>query len=62
MVRYPRWIMVLSPVGLKPPHNGVGSIDLVMSTTQSLDLVKPNRNSARAMANASSRQGQLSAW
>ena len=54
--------MVLSAVGMKPPHDGVGSIGLVMSTTWSSDLVDPSRNGARAMANASSRQGQLSAW
>ena len=55
-------IMVLSAVGIKPPHDGVGSVGLVMSTTRSSDLVDPSRNNARAMANASSRQGQLSAW
>ena len=54
--------MVLSAVGMRSPHDGVGSIGLVMSDTWSSDLVNPSRNSARAMANASSRQGQLSAW
>ena len=54
-------IMVLSEVGMKPPHDGVGSVGLVMSGTRSSNLEDPSRNKPRAMASASSRQGQLSA-
>ena len=54
-------IRVLSAVSIEPPPDGGGSIGLVMSTTRSSDLGDPSRNSARAMANASSRQGQLAA-